>query len=58
MRRDELGNPVPVEGVGPAVSNSFVVSHLGEGISHHHGGLVIIMVDGTSGDILQKGTSS
>lgn len=26
MRRDELGNPVPVEGVGPAVSNSFVVS--------------------------------
>lgn len=26
MRRDELGNPVPVEGVAPAVSNTFVVS--------------------------------
>ncbi|WIA29348.1 hypothetical protein OEZ86_011853 [Tetradesmus obliquus] len=25
MRRDELGNPVPVEGVAPAVSNTFVV---------------------------------
>jgi hypothetical protein len=25
MRRDELGNPVPVEGVAPAVSNMFVV---------------------------------
>jgi hypothetical protein len=25
MRRDELGQPVPVEGVGPVVSNSFVV---------------------------------
>eukprot|EP00882_Tetradesmus_deserticola_P013258 GHRQ01014062.1.p1 GENE.GHRQ01014062.1~~GHRQ01014062.1.p1 ORF type:complete len:404 (+),score=192.97 GHRQ01014062.1:311-1522(+) len=25
MRRDELGNPVPVEGVAPAVSNAFVV---------------------------------
>jgi hypothetical protein len=28
MRRDELGNPVPVEGVAPAVSNTFVVSAL------------------------------
>jgi hypothetical protein len=25
MRRDEMGNPVPVEGVAPAVSNIFVV---------------------------------
>ena len=29
MRRDEMGNPVPVEGVAPAVSNSFVVGGTG-----------------------------